>query len=462
MSQSNKRANRKTQPTKKAHTQGESQTQALLDPPQIKQFIRRYFRGQPEQADKLWSLILGNDHLLRAWKVYAKAGIGKEFWEATWHRDIGLEADEWSAVSEMHRNPHHLMRLCRYPLFLSLAYDVFAGIGSMPEEKAVQVSHFEDALLSCASEKMGDLMDAGHSPAEFWPPDNWWMYQVWGDIAVKLAGARDPIRVAQWIADVNVLVAARCLTESGYLLSLKELDPDVFDLGDIAFRELATPFASDIEFNSSYYRRSALSALIARLANPDYPVTMERLTSLVEQSVPELFHATAYGWLSIIGDEHLQEFFGSIGAFRMCAEEYSSLMPDQRTAPLLLHINDERAMLELERILLSRAFGEGLLMVSITGGAYALIIASTLLPNLVLTDVLEPGMSGFDFAAYLKKNPVTQTVPFAFRSATMGHSENVKRGMELGARACLATPFSPQELVYLIQNVMQIEVQSSR
>lgn len=62
--------------------------------------------------------------------------------------------------------------------------------------------------------------------------------------------------------------------------------------------------------------------------------------------------------------------------------------------------------------------------------------------DLILLDIMMPGLSGYDVMRELKANPVTRTIPVIFLTA-MSASEDEKAGLEMGAADYLSKPISP-------------------
>jgi len=75
-------------------------------------------------------------------------------------------------------------------------------------------------------------------------------------------------------------------------------------------------------------------------------------------------------------------------------------------------------------------------------GSSALKIANSALPNLILLDVVMPGMSGFEVLAELKKSDNTKSIPVIFITGLS--DENESEGLALGAVGFIQKPFSAE------------------
>ncbi|MDC0739722.1 ATP-binding protein [Polyangium mundeleinium] len=79
-------------------------------------------------------------------------------------------------------------------------------------------------------------------------------------------------------------------------------------------------------------------------------------------------------------------------------------------------------------------------------GIEALTHARAQVPDLILTDVMMPGLDGFALVRALRADPRTQAVPVVMLSARASESARVE-GAEFGADDYLVKPFSPRELL---------------
>ncbi|MBV5314400.1 MAG: hybrid sensor histidine kinase/response regulator [Prolixibacteraceae bacterium] len=89
---------------------------------------------------------------------------------------------------------------------------------------------------------------------------------------------------------------------------------------------------------------------------------------------------------------------------------------------------------------------ENYLIVEARDGHVALELLETISPDLVLLDVMMPGIDGFEVCQTIKSNPIHSAVPVIFLSARNDVSDIVK-GFESGAIDYLAKPFNKSELL---------------
>ena len=74
-------------------------------------------------------------------------------------------------------------------------------------------------------------------------------------------------------------------------------------------------------------------------------------------------------------------------------------------------------------------------------------------PDAVVTDVVMPGMSGFELCRKLKKNPATENMPVIICSSK---NQEIDRlwGIKQGAAVYVTKPFTKEELVYAVKSVV--------
>jgi two-component system, OmpR family, alkaline phosphatase synthesis response regulator PhoP len=117
----------------------------------------------------------------------------------------------------------------------------------------------------------------------------------------------------------------------------------------------------------------------------------------------------------------------------------------------ILIVDDEEDILELVRYNLER---EGYETACVTTGEEALKAARTELPDLVLLDLMLPGVDGLDVAKLLKSDPKTQHIPIVMLTAK-GEEADVVTGLELGADDYITKPFSPRVVIARTKAVLR-------
>ncbi|WP_306394778.1 HD domain-containing phosphohydrolase [Telluria beijingensis] len=113
-------------------------------------------------------------------------------------------------------------------------------------------------------------------------------------------------------------------------------------------------------------------------------------------------------------------------------------MSQPNTRPLILAVDDEASNLQLLRQILQDHYR----LLFAKDGARALELARQEQPDLVLLDVMMPGMSGYEVCAALKAHPATASVPVIFVTALTESADEVE-GFEAGAVDYITKPVSP-------------------
>ena len=114
-------------------------------------------------------------------------------------------------------------------------------------------------------------------------------------------------------------------------------------------------------------------------------------------------------------------------------------------------VDDEEDILELVRFNLSK---EGYQVLCAATGEKAVEIARAELPDLMVLDLMLPGMDGLEVTKFLKNNPETQHIPIVMLTAK-GEESDVVTGLELGADDYVTKPFSPRILLARVKAVLR-------
>jgi len=117
----------------------------------------------------------------------------------------------------------------------------------------------------------------------------------------------------------------------------------------------------------------------------------------------------------------------------------------------ILIIEDDRFL----RQLISKKIGqEGYDVVEAVDGEEGIKKVETEKPDLILLDLILPGVDGFEVLSRVKKNSNTKHIPVIILS-NLGQKEDVDRGLNLGAEDFLIKAhFTPTEIIIKIRNIL--------
>jgi len=97
---------------------------------------------------------------------------------------------------------------------------------------------------------------------------------------------------------------------------------------------------------------------------------------------------------------------------------------------------------------------EDYLVLGASNGFEALELAKTNTPDLILLDIMMPGMDGYEVCARLKKDPVMRNIPVIMLTAKDAVREKVK-GLDTGADDYVTKPFNLNELKARVKSVLR-------
>ncbi|MBB1387017.1 diguanylate cyclase [Pseudoalteromonas sp. SG45-5] len=92
----------------------------------------------------------------------------------------------------------------------------------------------------------------------------------------------------------------------------------------------------------------------------------------------------------------------------------------------------------------------------VESGEKALIFVETMQVDLIILDVVMPGLNGYEVLVKLKENPITHAIPVIFISANHSH-EDESKGLELGAMDYITKPFSVSIVRVRVRNQLLIK-----
>lgn len=119
--------------------------------------------------------------------------------------------------------------------------------------------------------------------------------------------------------------------------------------------------------------------------------------------------------------------------------------------PRITVVEDESAIAEILQYNLEQA---GFEVAVETEGDRALAAIRRWVPDLILLDLMLPGLDGLELTRLLKRDPATADVPLIILTARNGETDRIV-GFELGADDYVTKPFSPREVVLRVKAVLR-------
>jgi DNA-binding response OmpR family regulator len=126
-------------------------------------------------------------------------------------------------------------------------------------------------------------------------------------------------------------------------------------------------------------------------------------------------------------------------------------MTPQRERDLVLVADDDR---DIVRFLEVNLVIEGIEVVTAHDGKDALAKALALQPNLILLDVMMPGMDGFEVCSKLRADPRGADIPVIMLTAKSLQADRTV-GINAGADDYVTKPFEPLELVARVTDTLR-------
>ena len=109
------------------------------------------------------------------------------------------------------------------------------------------------------------------------------------------------------------------------------------------------------------------------------------------------------------------------------------------------------------KVLFESIGGYGWKALMATDGESAIEQAEYAQPDLILLDVMMPGIDGFETCRKLKANPITENIPVIFMTALSDSTDKVK-GLELGAVDYITKPFQQEEVIARLKLHLKLSI----
>jgi len=120
------------------------------------------------------------------------------------------------------------------------------------------------------------------------------------------------------------------------------------------------------------------------------------------------------------------------------------------TSRRILIVEDEESLLKLESILLS---SRGYQITGVKDGLAALKALAENSFDLVLLDIMMPGIDGFEVCRRIRGNPQTREIPVVMLTAKKSAVDQAK-GLEVGADAYITKPFKSIKIMDMIESLL--------
>ena len=116
----------------------------------------------------------------------------------------------------------------------------------------------------------------------------------------------------------------------------------------------------------------------------------------------------------------------------------------------ILIVDDEEDVIELVRYNLNKY---GYNIISAASGEEALTEAKTKTPDLIILDLMLPGIDGLEVCRQIKNDAKTESIPIIMLTAK-GEEVDIVTGLEIGADDYVTKPFSPKVLVARVRRLL--------
>lgn len=133
-------------------------------------------------------------------------------------------------------------------------------------------------------------------------------------------------------------------------------------------------------------------------------------------------------------------------------EEENQLTSDFEEKPVLLVVEDQ---MELRAFIIEN-IGNEFQCIEASDGVTGLELAQKHMPDLILSDVMMPGLTGFELCTKIKKNSLTSHIPFILLTAKADQEDKIS-GLETGADDYIVKPFSIEELRLRMRNAIRLQ-----
>ncbi|HZR57442.1 MAG TPA: HD domain-containing phosphohydrolase [Terriglobales bacterium] len=151
-------------------------------------------------------------------------------------------------------------------------------------------------------------------------------------------------------------------------------------------------------------------------------------------------------------DDVLKKTNPTLPSHRRSFRAMSELIPRRRAARILV-VDDNPEIVSVMRELLA---ADGYDVVAVQDAAQAEAEIQRQAPDLILSDVMMPGKSGYEFCRQIKNDPATRLIPFVLITGLTNREDRL-RGIEAGADDFLNKPIFAEELFARVKSLLKIK-----
>jgi CheY-like chemotaxis protein len=135
------------------------------------------------------------------------------------------------------------------------------------------------------------------------------------------------------------------------------------------------------------------------------------------------------------------------------SDDNAGKLSSRRRLARVLVVDDNPDLRAVMRDLLS---GAGYEVVTAPDGATALAEIKNEPPDLILSDIIMPGVSGYELCRRMKEDPATRLIPFVLMTG-LGHHGDRLEAIESGADDLISKPVFAEELFARVKSLLKLK-----
>ena len=380
-----------------------------------------------------------------------------------------LPAEERSLVDVAHRNGLRLLKLVNALLDFSRLEAGRVKVTYEPTDLATFTAELASSFRS-ATDRAGlqliidpePLPEPAFVDRDMWEKivlnlvSNAFKFTFQGEIRVTIRRSREDARVAEMVvSDTGTGIPAdalpRLFERFHRVEGAKGRSYEGSGIGLALVQELVRLHGGQVRVKSRIDEGSTFTVSIPlgrdhlpqeRISSATTPATAEsRAAAFVEEALRWIPDSDDFSTVNQVSSRESEDRSRLSGSLSIAVDAPRIVLADDNA--------DMRAY--VKRLLLS----EGYCVDAVADGSAALSAAKKATPNLVLSDVMMPGLDGFGLIRELREDPILKNVPVVLLSARAGEDAKVE-GFDAGADDYLIKPFSARELLARVKATLKI------